>query len=86
MQFLELSCSGVRPEWVAFGPEPERTIKILAHPGLGEDRRAGRWQTRQLRPEPVIGSIDLLDHLVCGGQQRFGDGEAEGFGGLEVDD
>jgi hypothetical protein len=27
----------------------------------------------------------LLDHLVGGGQQRFGDGEAEGFGGLEID-
>jgi hypothetical protein len=28
----------------------------------------------------------LLDHLVSGGQQRFRDGEAERFGGLEVDD
>jgi len=27
-----------------------------------------------------------LDHLVSGGQQRLGDGEVEGFGGLEVDD
>jgi hypothetical protein len=25
-----------------------------------------------------------LDHLVCGGQQRFRDGDAERFGGLEV--
>ena len=28
----------------------------------------------------------LLDHLIRGGQQRFRDGRAEGFGGLEVDD
>ena len=28
----------------------------------------------------------LLDHLISGCQQRFRDGEAEGFGGLEVDD
>src|ERR1700692_1018524 len=28
----------------------------------------------------------LLDHLIGGGQQRFRDGEAEHFGGLEVDD
>src|SRR5215475_14561177 len=27
-----------------------------------------------------------LDHLIRGGQQRFRDGEAEGLGGLEVDD
>ena len=26
-----------------------------------------------------------MNDLVCGGQQRFRDGEAEGFGGLEVD-
>ena len=28
----------------------------------------------------------LLDNLISGGQQRFRDGEAECFGGLEVDD
>jgi hypothetical protein len=28
----------------------------------------------------------LFDHLVGGGQQRFGDGEAERLGGFEVDD
>ena len=27
----------------------------------------------------------LLEHLVCPQQQRLRDGEAEGFGGLEVD-
>jgi hypothetical protein len=28
----------------------------------------------------------LLDHLIGGRQQRFGNGEAEDVGGLEVDD
>ena len=28
----------------------------------------------------------LLDHLIRRGQQRFRDGEAESFGGLEIDD
>jgi hypothetical protein len=27
----------------------------------------------------------LFDHLVGGGQQRFGDGKAEGLGGLVVE-
>jgi hypothetical protein len=27
-----------------------------------------------------------LNYFVGGGQQRFRDGEVEGFGGLEVDD
>jgi hypothetical protein len=27
-----------------------------------------------------------LENLIGGGQQRFRDGEAEGFGGLHVDD
>ena len=31
-------------------------------------------------------SFPLLDDLIGGGQQRFRDGEAEGLGGLEVDD
>ena len=31
------------------------------------------------------GALCLLDHLVSGRQQRFRDGKAEGFGGLEVD-
>jgi hypothetical protein len=46
-------------------------------------RRANEWGA----PEP---SDELptshLNNLVRGGQQRFRDGEAEGFGGLKVDD
>jgi hypothetical protein len=30
-------------------------------------------------------TLHPLDHLVCGGQQRLRDGEAERLGGLEVD-
>jgi hypothetical protein len=33
-----------------------------------------------------LGSDRLLDYLVGGSQQRFRDGEAECFGGLEVDE
>src|SRR6516225_65264 len=36
-------------------------------------------------PHRVLTGI-LLNNLIGGGQQRFRDGEAEGFGGLEVDD
>jgi hypothetical protein len=32
------------------------------------------------------GHAGLLDHLIGGGQHRFRSGEAERFGGLEVDD
>ena len=35
---------------------------------------------------PATAPEPLLDYLVGGGQQRFWDGEAEGFGGLEIDD
>ena len=41
---------------------------------------------RRGRPPQGSGKHCSLDHLVCRGQQRFRDGEAEGFGGLEVDD
>jgi hypothetical protein len=34
---------------------------------------------------PACWRLPSLDHLVRRGEQRFGDGEAEGFGGLEVD-
>jgi hypothetical protein len=36
-------------------------------------------------PAPGIRFL-LLDHLVCRGQQRFRDGEAEGLSGREIDD
>jgi hypothetical protein len=31
-----------------------------------------------------VRAASSLDHLVSGGEQRFWDGAAEGFGGLEV--
>ena len=35
---------------------------------------------------PHLATLALLDDLVGGSQQRFRDGEAEGLGGLEIDD
>jgi hypothetical protein len=52
-------------------------------------KRIEAWTRSETRvtlvapPRPVE---RLLDHLVGGGQQRFRDGQAEGFCGLEVDD
>ena len=62
------------------------------HSSTGSLYAAGFTQTRQCgRAEPVCDHAKvawdrLLDHLVGGGRQRLGDGEAEGFSGLEVDD
>jgi hypothetical protein len=34
----------------------------------------------------ILVALALLDHLVRRGQQRFRDGEAEGLGGLHIND
>src|SRR6516225_7198586 len=36
-------------------------------------------------PSPAMNSRRFTDHLVGGGQKRFWDGKAEGFGGFEVE-
>src|SRR6516164_7059651 len=41
---------------------------------------------KSVEPAGGPGAPRLLDHFVGGGQQCFWDGEAEGVGGLEVDD
>jgi hypothetical protein len=51
--------------------------------GLRVERRLGELMAAMPRP---LKAMPLLDHLVGGGQQRFRDGEAEGLGGLKVDD
>jgi hypothetical protein len=55
--------------------DPPHTVALLC---------IRRERPRRRAPEPRDAAS--LDHLVGGGQQRFRDGEAEGFGGLEVDD
>jgi hypothetical protein len=39
-----------------------------------------------MRCRSVSAPDPLLDHLVCGGQQRFRDGKAESIGRVEIDD
>src|SRR6516162_2161610 len=47
-------------------------------------RRTDRHRSPTL-PTPPMSVRHSLDHLIGGGQQRFRDGEAERFGGFEVD-
>ena len=76
------------PEPSTHGPEPQ-----FAH--RSEQPLSGVVRTCQRSPlnvandpnrKPSVHRSSLLDHLVCGRQQRFRDGEAERLGGLEVDD
>src|SRR6266851_1189428 len=48
-------------------------------------RFASRPRVRQI-PSASIAWSSLLDHLIRPQQERLGDREAEGLGGLEVDD
>jgi hypothetical protein len=46
--------------------------------------KSGREQMQQKAPQNA--RLNLLDHLIGGGEQRRRHGEAEHPGGLEVDD
>src|SRR5215475_11961129 len=55
-------------------------------PCCGPSRTPCRRRPRRSESAHRNGADPLLDHLVCPRQQRGRDGEAEGLGGLEVDD
>jgi hypothetical protein len=57
----------------------QKAIQLILRVSLAQRRRT----LSVIMPDKPRG---LLDHLVGGGQQGFWDGEAEGFGGLEIED
>ena len=63
-------------------------VERLAAPSSRTHRRAPPAASGSVmrRWKPHLGHVRLLDHLVRRGQQRFRDGEAEGLGGLDIDD
>ena len=66
----------------ALHPVPHGTA-LLSYASIGRNL-FHTYQTSVPRRCPNV--LRLLDHLVSGGQERFRNVEAEGFGGLEIDD
>src|SRR4030095_5770031 len=68
------------PHGAAFHPDAAYYRSPSAAPRRRAARRGGRQHQQETSAAPSF------DHLIRPRQQQRGDGEAEGFGGLEVDD
>jgi hypothetical protein len=61
-----------------------RSMGNIGSPRLGLDSTQMTHSGGRRSKLFALRDAPLLDHLICGGQQRLRDGKAEGFGGLVV--
>src|SRR5713101_1966184 len=65
---------------------PRRTLSARASPPAAPRRRPARRGGRPPGCRGTLAGPRLLDDLVGADQERLGNGQAEGFSGLEVDE